>query len=89
MLDLNDKRIKLAGVVGRDIYIFTQHTPMTIEEIIESMCFVAGHALAQKAAQTFSTKKRLRQVAIAALDRGIDEGSIDRTGGLLIAPPQH
>lgn len=88
-LDVNDKRIQLAGAFGRTIQMFTAHTPMIIEDMLEALCFTAGHALAQKNAQQFSTKKRLREICIAALDRGITEGSIDKTGSAsLILPPR-
>lgn len=88
MLDLNDKRVQLVGVFVRGIQMFTRHTPMVIEDIIDALCFTAGHALAQKAATKFTTAKRLRELAIAALDRGISEGSRDRTGGAqLVIPP--
>lgn len=87
-LDINDKRVQLAGAFGRTIQQFTTHTPMPIEDLLDALTFTAGHALAQKSAQQFSTKKRLREIAIAALDRGITEGSTDRTRGpqLFIAP---
>jgi hypothetical protein len=48
--------------------------PMSAEDVIEAMCFTAGHAAAQKEAQSFNKLKELRVRAVAALDRGIDEG---------------
>lgn len=78
MLDAKDKKIQLSMAFGQAIQKFTNHTPMTIEDIIEALTFTAGHALAQKGVHNFATKKALREYAIAALDRGITEGSIDR-----------
>lgn len=86
MLDASDKRTQLAIAFGMTIQKFTTHTPMTIEEILEALTFTAGHALAQKSAQTFATKKKLREYAVASLDRGIAEGSIERTAPKFIAP---
>lgn len=90
MLDASDKRVQLAIGFGTTIQKFTTHTPMTIEEILEALAFTAGHALAQKSAQQFATKKKLREYVIASLDKGIAEGSIDRTKPqVFIAPPRH
>lgn len=86
-LDPKDKRTQLAFAFGDAIQRFTKHTPMTIEEILEALAFTAGHALAQKSAQQFSTKKKLREYVIASLDRGITEGSIDRTRPQIFIPP--
>lgn len=90
MLDASDKRTQLAMAFAVAIKSFTSHTPMTIEEILEALAFTAGHALAQKSATTFATKKKLREYVIASLDRGITEGSIDRTKPqVFIAPPRN
>lgn len=89
MLDTKSPKIKLAFAFGETIHQFTTRIPMTIEDIVESLCFTAGHALAQKAALRFSTKKRLREICIAALDRGIDEGSRDRSAPQLLRPGQN
>ncbi len=74
-LDLNDPKVQLSVMIGSTIQAFTTRTPMTIEDILESLCFTAGHALAQKEAQRFEGKKALRQSCVRALDKGIAEGS--------------
>lgn len=74
-LDLNDPKIQLSVLIGSQITAFTQRQSMTIDDILEALCFTAGHALAQRAALRFDDKKALRQLCVRALDKGIAEGS--------------
>lgn len=74
-LDLNDSRVQLSLLFATAIQRFTMQRSMTVEEIVESLTFTAGHALAQKAAKKFATEKELRERAIASLDKGIREGN--------------
>lgn len=74
-LDIMDKKVQLSVAFGTTITAFTQRNPMTIEDILEALCFTAGHALAQKEATRFEGKKALRQACVRALDKGIAEGS--------------
>lgn len=74
-LKLDDNKVLLAFAFGEAINRFTLKRPMTIEDILESLCFTAGHALAQKAAKRFSAEKELREACIQALDKGITEGN--------------
>lgn len=71
-LDLSDKRVRLSLQIGRTIQSFTTIAPMTAEDVIEALCFAAGSACGQKEAHSRSNTKRLRDIATAALDRGID-----------------
>jgi hypothetical protein len=78
--------------IGMTIGQFTQRTPMTILDILEALAFTTGHALAQKEARkslpfNLQNTKTLRDYTIAALDKGIDEGSVDRTQPQLFIPP--
>lgn len=84
-----DKKAQLSMAIGMTIGHFTKHTPATILEIVEAMMFTAGHAMAQKEArQSVKMDQRaLREYAIAALDKGIAEGSVDRTKPQLFIPP--
>lgn len=74
-LDLNDNKVLLSFAFGQTITMFTAARPMTIEDILEALCYTAGHALAQKEAQRFEGKKALRQACVRALDKGIADGS--------------
>lgn len=74
-LKVDDNKVLLAFAFGDAIQRFTTQRPMTIEDILESLCFTAGHAIAQKAAKKFATEKELRDLCIRALDRGITEGN--------------
>lgn len=74
-LNLNDNKALLSFAFGDAIQRFTTQRPMLIEDILESLCFTAGHALAQKSAKRFSAEKELRERCIRALDAGIAEGN--------------
>ena len=84
-LDPNDKKIQLGFALADAIYRYTLNRPMVVEDILESLCFTAGHALTQKAAKQFAVEKDLRARCIAALDRGIVEGN--RSDGAKIILP--
>lgn len=86
-LDLTDKRVQLSGFFARDIQMFTRHTPMEIEDILEALCFTAGHALAQKAAKKFATEKELRERCIRAIDDGISTANSGKEASQIILPP--
>lgn len=75
MLDSKDDKVMLSFAFGETIHRFTTKKPMVIEDILEALCFTAGHALSQKAAKQFSTEKVLRERCIRALERGITEGN--------------
>lgn len=87
-----DKKAQLSMAFSVTIQKFTTHTPMTVLDIVEALVFTAGHALAQKKArESLPHNQRdvrvLRELAIAQLDRGIDEGMVDRTRKEIFIPP--
>lgn len=86
MLDAKDKKIQLAYAFGMTIQTFTQKTPMTAEDIIEALCFCAGHACGQKEAHSFHKAKELRNLAVAAVDRGLDEAKRSGARSGIIMP---
>jgi hypothetical protein len=90
-LNAQDKRNQLAMALAQTIAKFTTQRPMTIFEILEALLFVAGHASAQKAARdsvpsNLKDPRLMRDWMMATIDRGIDEGMVDRTGGLIGIP---
>lgn len=90
-LDSHDKGNQLAMAISQTIKNFTTQRPMTIFEILSVLLFLAGHAVAQKAARDslpshLRDPRKLREWMMQTIDRGIDEGMIDRTGGLIGIP---
>lgn len=86
MLDTSDPRIILAGLFGDAIMRMTTQHPMTIDQIVEALCYTAGHAMAQRAAIDTQPIKESRDSAIRALDRGIADAKAGNMGGLILPP---
>lgn len=91
-LSSHDKGNQLAMALSQTIKNFTTQRPMTIFEILEVLLFVAGHAVAQKAARDslpshLRDPRKMREWMMAVLDRGVDEGMIDRTRPEIFIPP--
>ena len=85
-LDPNDKIHQLGGALADTIQRFTNHTPMTAEDVIEALCFIAGHAAGQKVAHSAHNSNELRQMGVAAIDKGLEEARNSMKRGSLILP---
>jgi hypothetical protein len=88
-MDSADKRMRLAMAFGMTIQQFTSRTPMTVLDICEALAFTAGHAIMQPSARKSMTMSpnQCREFVIAMLDKGMQEGAVDRTKPELFIPP--
>lgn len=64
---------------------YTKNYPMTAEETIAALCFMAGSASAQRSAHSAHSVKALRDIAIDNIDRGIRSATEADNGGALVS----
>lgn len=77
------KTIGLMLALRDTIGAFTQRYPMTAEETIAALCFMAGSAAAQPEAHSMHGTKHLRAVAIDNIDRGVRSVETGNGGALM------
>lgn len=80
---LNEKQVILGFELRNTIFEFTKRTPMTAEDVIKALCFVAGSACGQKEAHSVHSTKQLRNMAVTTIDKGIDSARGDNRPKLI------
>ena len=72
--DLNGdpRMVALSERIRQTIIFHTQATPMTAEDVIAVLAFMAGSAAGQVAAHSKHTARQLREQAVAHIDHGLD-----------------
>lgn len=77
-------QVTLALALGDTIRQFTTTTPMTSEDVIRALAFIAGSACGQPLAHAQYGTKQLRDMAIGSIDKGIDSARGQYDGPKLI-----
>lgn len=77
------KAQQLAVELGLTIQAYTQIAPMTPEEVIAVLAFVAGIGIAN--APGPHSKREIKEMAVANIDHGIQHGKAQQSS--LILPP--
>ncbi len=81
---MDPRSVALLLTLGEAISKFTTTTPMTAELVIEALAFTAGSACGQKAAHSKHSTRQLREMAVSALDNGIDSARGERKSSLIL-----
>lgn len=69
---MDPKQVALTLAMGQAVQLFTTTTPMSAEDIVKALGFMLGSACGQPLAHAEFNTRKLREMAHAAIDKGID-----------------
>lgn len=66
----NERRLMIE--LGRTIQAYTTISPMALDSIVGVLAFCAGSAITQGVSKGRNSRRALREMAVANIDRGMD-----------------